>query len=148
MKKGKNIKLELFNNVKSSYGTVDCRNFKSLYINLQSWVSPKNEFENFNRIVKNLERSIKHSVFNSINKNILRENSIVDLDLRSSGMFFGKKSFFNLEINLYLTKDIDFKNIELKNSVKQIINRIYNENIKNNKYFDFSSSKENMIKVE
>lgn len=148
MKKGKNVKLNLFHNVKSSYGTVDCRNFKSLFINLQSWVSPKNEFENFNRIVKNLERSIKHSVFNSINKNILRENSIVDLDLRSSGMLFGKKSFFNLEINLYLTKDLEFKNIELKNSIKQIIDRVYNENIKNNKYFDFSISKENMIKVE
>lgn len=148
MKKGKNVKLDLFKDIKSSYGTVDCRDFKSIYINLQSWVTPQKEFENFIRIVKNLERSIKHSVFNSINENILRKNSIVDLDLRHSGITFGKKSFFNLEINLYLNKEIDFKSPILKNSIKHIITSIYNENIKNNRYFHFSLSKEKMIKVE
>jgi hypothetical protein len=148
MKKGKNVKLDLFNNVKSSYGTVDCRDFKSIYINLQSWVTPQKEFENFIRIVKNLERSIKHSVFNTIDENILRKNSIVDLDLRHSGITFGKKSFFNLEINLYLKKEIDFKSSILKTSVKKIITSIYNENIINNKYFDFSLNKEKTIKVD
>jgi hypothetical protein len=80
------------------YGTVDSKNLKSVYINIQSWVTPKKEYDNWNRIVSNLGREIKHSVFESINTNIFQEKSIVDLDLRTSGISHGKKSFFNLEI--------------------------------------------------
>jgi hypothetical protein len=101
MKKGKSVKLNLYNPIKSVYGTVDSKNLKSVYINIQSWVTPKQEYDNWNRIVSNLGREIKHSVFESINQKLFQEKSIVDLDLRTSGISHGKKSFFNLEINLY-----------------------------------------------
>lgn len=141
MKKGKSVKLNLFSPIKSMYGTVDSKNLKSLYINIQSWVSPKFEHTNWNRIVCNLNREIKHSVFNSIDKNLFKENSIVDLDLRTSGISHGKKSFFNLEVNLYTTKDIDFKSKELKESIKKIVRNIVVDHVIENKYFDFSISK-------
>ena len=112
MKKGKSVKLNLFSPIKSVYGTVDSKNLKSLYINIQSWVSPKFDHDNWNRVVCNLNREIKHSVFNSIDNNLFKENSIVDLDLRTSGISHGKKSFFNLEVNLYTTKEFDFKFLE------------------------------------
>jgi hypothetical protein len=41
MKKGKSVKLNLSNHFKSVYGTVDSKNLKSVYINIQSWVDPK-----------------------------------------------------------------------------------------------------------
>ena len=141
MKKGKSVKLQLFNPIKSVYGTVDSKNLKSVYINIQSWVTPKKEFDNWNRVVSNLGREIKHSVFDSINKNIFQEKSIVDLDLRTSGISHGKKSFFNLEINLYTTSEIDFKSLEIKDSIKQIVKSVFRNNIHQNKYFDFSISK-------
>ena len=141
MKKGKSVKLNLFSPIKSMYGTVDSKNLKSLYINIQSWVSPKFEHTNWNRIVCNLNREIKHSVFNSIDKNLFKENSIVDLDLRTSGISHGKKSFFNLEVNLYTAKDMDFKSKELKESIKKIVRNIVVDHVIENKYFDFSISK-------
>jgi len=141
MKKGKSVKLQLFNPIKSVYGTVDSKNLKSVYINIQSWVTPKKEFDNWNRVVSNLGREIKHSVFDSINKNIFQEKSIVDLDLRTSGISHGKKSFFNLEINLYTTSEMDFKSFEIKDSIKQIVKCVFKNNIHQNKYFDFSISK-------
>jgi hypothetical protein len=141
MKKGKSVKLQLFNPIKSVYGTVDSKNLKSVYINIQSWVTPKKEFDNWNRVVSNLGREIKHSVFESINTNIFQEKSIVDLDLRTSGISHGKKSFFNLEINLYTTSEIDFKSLEIKDSVKKIVRGVFKNNINQNKYFDFSISK-------
>jgi hypothetical protein len=141
MKKGKSVKLQLFNPIKSVYGTVDSKNLKSVYINIQSWVTPKKEFDNWNRVVSNLGREIKHSVFESINTNIFQEKSIVDLDLRTSGISHGKKSFFNLEINLYTTSEIDFKSLEIKDSVKKIVKGVFKNNINQNKYFDFSISK-------
>ena len=141
MKKGKSVKLNLYNPIKSMYGTVDSKNLKSLYINIQSWVTPKFEHDNWNRVVCNLSRDIKHSVYNSINTELFKEQSIVDLDLRTSGISHGKKSFLNLEVNLYTTQEMDFKSPEIKNSVKQIIKNIFKENVIQNKYFDFSPSK-------
>jgi hypothetical protein len=141
MKKGKSVKLNLFNPIKSVYGTVDSKNLKSVYINIQSWVTPKENYDNWNRVVSNLGREIKHSVFESINQNLFKENTIVDLDLRTSGISKGKKSFFNLEINLYTLSEMDFKSNEIKDSVKTIVKSIYKNNVIQNKYFEFSNSK-------
>jgi len=141
MKKGKSVKLNLYQPIKSTYGTVDSKNLKSVYINIQSWITPKYDTENWNRVVGNLNREIKHSVFNSINQKIFQDKSIVDLDLRTSGISLGKKSFFNLEVNLFTLSELDFKSNEIKNSVKQIVQNIFKNNIKQNKHFEFSISK-------
>lgn len=141
MKKGKCVKMNLSNNFKSVYGTVDSKNLKSVYINIQSWVSPKEEIENWNRIVGNFGRELKHTVFESIDNSIFNSNSIVDLDLRTSGIHFGKKSFMNLEINLFTEKDFDFKSNNVKNSIKKIINNIKDLNFSKNQYFNFTLTK-------
>jgi len=141
MKKGKSVKMNLSTSFKSMYGTVDSKNLKSLYINIQSWVSPKTELDNWNRVVCNLSRELKHTVFESIDTSVFVKNSIVDLDLRTSGICSGKKSFFNLEINLFLEKQLDFKSSELKDSIKKIVKNIQRTNISNNNYFDFSLTK-------
>ena len=142
MKKGKTSKIHGFNTSKIVYGTVDSINFKSLYLNLQTWVEPIKEPENWTRIVLNLSRAIKHSVYETIDTEIFDDTFIVDLDLRSSGLTFGKKSFMNLEINFFLNKEgLDFKSKELKDILKNIVNRIYEENFNDNDYFNFHLTK-------
>lgn len=141
MKKGKSVKLNLFTPIKSMYGTVDSKNLKSIFINIQSWVTPIKETENWNRVVGNLNRQIKHSVFNSNNSNIFLDKTIIDLDLRVSGISTGKKSFFNLEVNLFTNEEMDFKSEKLKLEIKKIIKSIYQNNIEKNNYFEFSKSK-------
>jgi hypothetical protein len=141
MKKGKTIKINQYESLKTSYGTVDSKNLKSLYINLQTWVLPKDDYENWERIVGNLSREIKHSVYESLNRELFQENFIVDLDLRTSGIQVGKKSFMNLEINLFTKNELDFKSMIVKDSVKKIIKEIYKNCIIRNTKFLFSSSK-------
>ena len=141
MKKGKTIKINQYESLKTSYGTVDSKNLKSLYINLQTWVLPKDEYENWVRIGGNLSRDIKHSVYESLNGELFHENFIVDLDLRTSGIQVGKKSFMNLEINLFTKNELDFKSTIVKDSVKKIIKEIYKNCIIRNTKFLFSSSK-------
>ena len=102
MKKGKTTKINGFRTSKVHYGTVDSKEFKSLYLNLQTWVEPKDDYENWNRIVLNMNRAIKHSIHDNLDKNLFDEKFIVDLDLRTSGLNLKKKSFMNLEINLFL----------------------------------------------
>lgn len=141
MKKGKSVKLNLFNPIKSMYGTVDSKNLKSVFINIQSWVTPKQEMDNWNRIVGNLSRQIKHSVLESNKSEIFLTKTIIDLDLRVSGISAGKKSFFNLEVNLFANEILDFKSEKLKKEIRTIIKSIYQNNIEKNNYFEFSKSK-------
>ncbi len=144
MKKGKTVKLNQYESLKTSFGTVDSKNLKSLYINLQTWVCPVQESENWERVVGNLSRNIKHSVYQSINSDFFSEKFIVDLDLRTSGIQVNKKSFMNLEINLFTKQEMDFKGSQLKEFVKKIIKEIYKDCIIKNDYFTFSSSKDKL----
>ena len=147
MKKGKTNKINGFRTSKVHYGTVDSKEFKSLYLNLQTWAEPKDDYENWNRIVLNMNRSVKHSVFENIDKNLFDDKFIVDLDLRTSGLKLKKKSFMNLEINLFLTQEIDFKSPKLKKSLKNIIKEIYSDVLTKNEYFKFYLTKNGNTKL-
>jgi len=142
MKKGKTTKITGYNNSKIIYGTVDSVDLKSLYLNIQTWVNPIDEHDNWNRIVLNMSRSIKHSILESMDKLLFDKTFIVDLDLRPSGITMGKKSFMNLEINFFMKEEnIDFKSRRLKNSLIKVIDSIYKDNINNNEYFTFHLTK-------
>ena len=149
MKKGKTEKINGFRTSKIVYGTVDSKEFKSIYLNIQTWVEPIYECDNWTRTVLNLSRSIKHSIYESINKDIFNDKFIVDLDLRSSGLNLNKKSFMNLEINFYLIQeDLDFKCNEIKESLQQITKQIFKDNFLDNENFNFYLTKNSKITEE
>jgi hypothetical protein len=142
MKKGKTSKIIGFKNTKVTYGTVDSFELKSIYLNIQTWVEPHKDSDNWNRVVLNQSRSIKHTILRSTNHNLFKENFIVDLDLRHSGISLGKKSFLNLEINLFTNIDnLDFKDNSIKESLKELTKNIINSNFNKNDYFEFSITK-------
>jgi len=147
MKKGKTTKINGFRTSKVHYGTVDSKEFKSLYLNLQTWAEPKDDYENWNRIVLNMNRSVKHSIFDTLDKTLFDDKFIVDLDLRTSGLHVKKKSFMNLEINLFLKQEIDFKSTKLKKSLKNIIKEIYSDVLTKNEYFKFYLTKNGNTKL-
>ena len=141
MKKGKTSQLKLFSDAKCYYGTVDAKNLKTVYIVLQSWVEPIKEFENWDRATGTMERNIKHILLEVVDPLIFEKHNIVDLDLRSSGIQKGKRSFMNLEITLYLKNHIDFKSPILRDQVKNIISSVYTDCLKGIKYFKVHKSK-------
>ena len=141
MKQGKTAKVGGFKSSKVNYGTVNSKNLKSIYINIQTWVQPKDDFNNWTRVVLNMSRSVKHCVLEHINKEVFDTKFIVDLDLRTSGLQLKKKSFMNLEINLFLLEPMDFKSPRLKKYVKSLIKEIYGDTMNKNKYFKFYLTK-------
>jgi hypothetical protein len=147
MKKGKTAKLSGFKSSKVSYGTVDSKNLKSVYINIQTWVEPKDNYDNWTRIVLNMSRAVKHVVFNCLERNLFDEKFIVDLDLRTSGIQYKKRSFMNLEITLYTLEEMDFKSVILKKSVKNIVSCINSDIFRKNEYFDFHISKKDKTEL-
>jgi hypothetical protein len=143
MKKGKTSKIIGFKSAKVLYGTVDSINLKSIYLNIQTWVEPKKDIDNWSRVVLNLSRSIKHSIYEKIKGTNFDDKFIVDLDLRSSGLSMNKKSFMNLEINFFFKDNVDitFKDTFLKDSLKEITSKIFQDNFKNNQFFSFYITK-------
>jgi len=141
MKKGKTSKIIGFESIKVTYGTVDAKNFKSVYLNIQTWVKPKHEHDNWDRVVGNLSRAIKHTILEILDDGLFLPNFIVDLDLRTSGIQLNKKSFANLEITFYLKKEIDFKSNLLKEKLKKVAKTINIENFRNSPHFELSVSK-------
>ena len=145
MKKGKSAKLTGYRSYKVNYGTVDSRELKSIYLNIQTWAEPKTEIKSPTSSVNHLSRQIKHTVLGYINTDIFNEKFIVDLDLRSSGIQIGKKSFLNLECYFYLKNTkVDFKSNEIKDEIKKITDGIVISNFLKNDTFSFTLTKKDV----
>ncbi len=145
-KKGRTAKFNRLGSIKCQYGTVDCLDFKSVYLVIQCWIEPKKETENWIRIVNGLDRAIKHTVSSSIDTNIMKDKFICDLDLRWSGMKMDKRSFLNLEINLFIdNNEINFKSKELKDALMVIANNVANKHLNNNQWFSCHQTKKKSL---
>jgi len=142
MKKGKTSKLNIFDDAKCHYGTVNSKELKSIYVVLQTWIEPITDEENWSRITGILKRQILHTLLEVVEFTTFEKKQIVDLDLRTSGIQKNKKSFLNLEITLFVhDKTIDFKSLILKSKIKKIISSIYHDDLKKSKYFILSKTK-------
>jgi len=128
------------------YGTINKFDIRSIYININSWCKVLNkkdddlENNDYNIIIRKLNKEIRQTISQSIrNKSFSRDKLIVSLTLRNSGLKMFKKTFCNLEINLY--NRIANSEIVLTDSLKKEIENIINEVIRNilnkNKYFEF-----------
>jgi hypothetical protein len=142
MKKGKTSKLNIFDDAKCYYGTVDSKELKSIYLVLQTWVEPIDDFDRWDRIIGEIKRQMLHTLLEVVDRTTFERKQIVDLDLRTSGIQKNKKSFLNLEITLFVNdKTTDFKSLILRSKIKNILQAIYKDDLKNSKYFVLSKTK-------
>jgi len=142
MKKGKTSKLNVFDDAKCFYGTVDSKNLKSIYVVLQTWIEPLTIDDNWNRLVGEIKRQIQHTLLEVVDTKTFERKQIVDLDLRTSGIQKNKKSFMNLEITLFVhNTTLDFKSPILRDKIKKMLSSVYTDDLKNNKHFTLSKTK-------
>jgi len=140
MKTGKFIDLGNYKNIKIGYGTVDFKNLKTVYLKLNSWLSIDDEECNYNYVIIQSRKKIKNLIYCSKYPNFKKE-SIVDLDIKSSGIKSSKKSFMNLEITLYVNEYFDIKNNDSKNLIKIIIVDIIDKCLINKSLYNFNKTK-------
>lgn len=145
MKTGKNISLKLFKELKTTYGTVDSTNFKSLFVNIQTWVQPRYNSSEWRSIIGKTHRKIRHIVNDEVKKFDFKNRFIVDLDLRGSGILLNKNSFMSVEIILYPENNLVFKSDDTREAVTSIIKKIHSEVFRDNKNFTFQKSKKSQI---
>jgi len=140
MKTGKYIPLGTYNDVKIGYGTVDFKNLKTIYLKLNSWVQPENETDDFDHMIHKSRRKVKEIIYN-LKNSYFKQQSIVDLDIRTKGIKLEKRSFMNLEITLYVDKQFDVKSKDVKNNVKDILSMIIEDGLSDKNLFNFYKSK-------
>jgi hypothetical protein len=140
MKTGKYIPLGTYNDVKIGYGTVDFRNLKTIYLKFNSWLQPENESDDFEEMIYKSRRRVKEIIYNLKNP-LFKQQSIVDLDIRTKGIKLEKRSFMNMEVTLYVNRQFDVKTKEVKNNVKDILTSVIENGLTDKKLFNFHKSK-------
>lgn len=142
--RGKEIKLEISNDFVTSIGTVDNKNPVALYIKMNAWLDIlKEDYEiNYGQVIRRLDKSIRTHIFNNLNKNEFHDDlTIVDLDIRESGITYGKRTFMNCQITLFQQNnylvDSEFVKLELTEIMKELIKEIFELN----EYFKFNKKK-------
>jgi hypothetical protein len=142
-KKGKKIKINTHSNYKTLSGTVDNRNPKSVYVSISSWAKPKlDEDINYDKILTSINNRVKRTVANKMNTDMFDSRRyIIDFDMKSSGIRYGKKSFMNCEITLYQKLKLKLNEDNLQRELKSIVDNVIKEVFTENQYFSFEKKK-------
>jgi hypothetical protein len=142
-KKGKKIKINTHSNYKTLSGTVDNRNPKSVYVSISSWAKPKiDEDINYDKILTSINSRVKRTVANKMNTDMFDSRRyIIDFDMKSSGIRYGKKSFMNCEITLYQKLKLKLNEDNLQRELKSIVDNVIKEVFTENQYFSFEKKK-------
>jgi len=140
MKKGKFISIGVYSNVKIGYGTVDYKNLKTIYVQLNSWTQPSVDEHDFNKLISKTRRQIKEKIYN-LNTEYFKRESIVDLDIKTSGIKTNKRSFMDLEITLYVDKHFDVRSKDVKDIVTNLSENIIDTVLVDETLFNFFEKK-------
>ena len=144
-KKGKEIKLgKTYMDYKVISGTVDSKNPTSVYINVSAWGEPTNDnVDVYTSIISSLKKDIKTHIFANLPLTFNKQRTIVDLDMRESGIAYGKRSFMSCEITLQQNHRSDklLLSDELKKTMAQITDNVIKEVFDKYPYFKFHKKK-------
>ena len=146
MKTGKELKINSYKNYNIVLGSVNNRHPKAVYLNISAWSEPTSESETgYTRIIRDLNKKIKQSLFNLFDSDadteFLKDRTIVDLDIRESGIRYGKRSFMNCELTLFLNSEIPINSDKMQPMLDSIINTVITQTFEQSKHFKFHKKK-------
>ena len=147
MKRGKEMKIETPYQYNVISGTVDNKNPKSVYIQISAWGKPKADgIEDYETIIKRKSKRVKRKLFEVLDdKRFYRTKSIVDFNMASSGINFGKKSFMSVEMTLFKREPLlPINSDKMKPILEEVSNKINNDVFENDENFRFYKKKTNV----
>jgi hypothetical protein len=139
MKIGKFIQLGYYDNIKIGYGSVDCKNLKTIYIKLSSWIEPLAEID-YDATISKSRKAILRKIY-SLNNNLFKKECIVDLDIKTKGIKLEKRSFMDLEITLFTTEYFEIKNKKTSMMILSIIKNIIDDHLNDKIFYNFHKTK-------
>ena len=143
LKTGKQMKLDLFKNYKVTTGTIDNKNPKSMYVTISAWGEPKLDGDvNYSEVIKKMNKEIKSKVFSILDETLFDiDRTIIDLDMRNSGINYNKKSYMSCEITLFKINSFKIQDKRIKDETKKIVNEITSKIFDTSMYFTFHKYK-------
>lgn len=142
-KQGREVRTEISDVFRTSYGTVDSTTLKSLYLNLSTWVEPLKEIDDWDRPIKKFKCRIDNLIHKELKGTEFKEKAIVDLDLRASGMKMGKRSFMRCEVTMFLNSKNKhhIKSKILSESINDMTRKVINGPLSTTNTFKFHKKK-------
>lgn len=143
---GKELKKNNYTNYKVVYGSINNKITKAFYINISSWVELKDttSYTN-NTVIRRLNKEIKQKLYLLLsNENFIfldKDRTIVDLDIRESGLRVGKRSFMSCEITLFNKNDVKINIDDIKTKINDIVENIVKNILEKNETFKFNKRK-------
>ena len=145
-KTGKEVKSSHFRNHNVVFGSVNNKHPKAVYINVSAWAEPLNEVDGgYTRAIKNIHKKTRQSLYDTFIKDsnsiFVSDRTIVDLDIRESGIRLGKRSFMNCEITLFVNVEIPINSDYMTDILTQISETIIYNVFDKDKTFKFHKKK-------
>lgn len=132
MGRGKEMKINTDKNYNIRFGTVDNKNPRSVYIQISAWGKPKDSMvDDYDSLLRKKSKKIKNELFNSLKEEFFhKKKCIVDFNMASSGINYGKKSYMSVEMTLFKKEPLlpinsDELIEELDDISKNIIDNIF-----------------------
>ncbi len=146
MKTGKELKINKFKNYNVVFGSVNSKHPKAVYISVSAWAEPKHNYEiNYIRAIRDVNKKVKQTLFNVFDSKVTTEfkkdRTIVDLDIRESGIRYGKRSFMNCEVTLFLNTEIALNSDRMKIMLDDVVELIIKSTFDDNRMFNFYKKK-------
>jgi hypothetical protein len=141
MKRGKEIKIDQYQNYNVIYGTVDSKSPTSIYLELSAWGQPKtSEDIDYNRVIKSLHKRIKQIVSDDIDTTIFSDKIIIDVDMRESGIRFNKRSYIDCEVTFFQLGKLSLTDDKIISTVKRL-SKLISDELNTSEYFNFFKTK-------
>ncbi len=146
MKKGKELKIDNYKNYNIVFGSVNNKEPKAIYINISAWCDPQtDENVSYSRVIRDINKKVKQILYNEFDRNpiseFVKDRTIVDLDIRESGIRYGKRSFMNCEVTLFLKNEILVSSEDAKPMLNEVIDLLIKSAFEHNRHFKFYKKK-------
>jgi len=141
--RGTEFKINKYSNYNVAFGAMNKNKPKSLYIKISAWANPEsNSNENYRHVIKKITKRVKTHLYNNTNANKFDINkTMIDLDMRESGINYGKSSFMSCEITLYQHNHHLLKSNIMMDELSHITNDIIKNVFIKDEYFKFYKKK-------
>lgn len=141
--RGTELKVKNFKNYNIVFGAMNKNKPKSIYIKISAWGNPKLDNEiNYRSIIRKINKRVKTILFNNLNEDKFNINkTMVDLDMRDSGIAYGKSSYMSCEITLYQHNHHLLKSEIIQDELNLIVDEIIKGSFNKNEHFTFYKKK-------
>jgi hypothetical protein len=141
MRLGKQIPLDITNEMDICYGTTNRLNPQVIFVNGKFWIEPQIEME-YERVLNSISYNIKNKIRHLLKTENKWDNRVIfDIDIKTTSMSTHRKTFGDFEIFLRQKDSTVVKVDKLGDALRRLLTPIISEFIEDLQINDFIITK-------